>query len=270
MKIDLSSIRNTVKNDINNNVKNDATETKKITTKQKDVNNNVLPDWTKLTQDFNNTTRNEVAKIEVVKNDVVKNEVINNTDKKTLTENERMKIISILNLYICEFPEKLGKYKNKQLHTMSDDNLIALRDDFHREVSTTNQLSMVVDASKKALQVYEYLMCSMDVDLEGVSRVGNNPEWDQNIKAVCLKHMDNITFQTEPEYKLLFLLVSGSIMTHQINTMNKTNNKLNNIENNEEAIKQPITEPQNNINDEQVEIMKRLELNSLQNKYNDI
>lgn len=282
MKIDLSSIRNRAKKEIND-------DTTKIVTKKENIEPSFeasFPNWQKLSHDYNNTKntvnntvvdKNMVVKNEVVKNEVTKNEVNNTEVQKPLTENERMKLISILNLYICEFPEKLGKYKNKQLHTMTDENLLKLKDEFHREVCTSNQMGMVVEASKKALSLYEYLLCNMNFDVEGVHRIGDDPEWSQNVKALCLKHMDNITMQNEPEMKLMFLLASGTIMTHQINSMKKTNEKIEHIEENNNETQKNIPHngnvEHNNIehkNIEQEEIMKRLQLKSLSNKYVDI
>jgi hypothetical protein len=71
-------------------------------------------------------------------------------EEMQLTENQRDKLIALLNMYIAEFPEKLGKYKGKNFHKMKDNELIEYTM-FHKEVSTSNNLNMAIDATGKLL-----------------------------------------------------------------------------------------------------------------------
>jgi hypothetical protein len=150
---------------------------------------------------------------------------------KELSEHERNKLIGLLHLYIAEFPEKLKEYKGKNFHKMDNNKLLELKDIFKKEVTTSNNLTMAVETSVKMLEMYEFACCNFGVNIKGVSKIGQSEEYKQTVKAVLLKYFDNsLISQVEPEYKLAYLIVSNSLICHQLNTMNETTEKINNIE----------------------------------------
>ena len=166
----------------------------------------------------------------------------------------------MLNLYLCEFPEKLSKYKSKQLYKLSDSELLLLKDQFKSEVSTSNNLNMMVQGSIKALDIYEYVMTDyLNVNIKGVSKIGETQEYRDCVKAVLLKYLDSsLVSQTEPEMKLAYIILSNSLVCHQINSMNETNTKINSIE------QQNIPQlQQSNKVDDGLEIMKAMQLRNI-------
>lgn len=199
---------------------------------------------------------------------------LDKSDEKQLVvmnEYDKNKTIALLNLYIAEFPEKLSKYKNKNFNNMKDKELIELKDVFHREVTSSNQLGVAVEASKKALQLYEFTCCNLlDVNIKGASKVGDSDEWAQAVKACALRHMDSMTLQTEPEYKLMFLILTSSLMAHQNNTLHQTKETINSIETKTNIVQQPVHQSVNPIISEQDDIIKKLKLKDINNKFSDL
>ena len=127
---------------------------------------------------------------------------------------DRSKIIAKLNLYIDTFPEKVGK-RHGNFDKMSDEELVAAEVNFKSLVNSGNHLNAVVTMSQQALSLYEFVLVNMmDVPVAGVSKVGQTPEWKEAMQALALKHMDSLTFQTEPEMKLLYLLFMHSAVAY--------------------------------------------------------
>ena len=111
---------------------------------------------------------------------------------------------------------------------------------------------MAVDMSSKLLELYEYIMVEhADINITGISRLQNSPEYRDCVKSVLLKYMDtSLINQCEPEYKLGYLIVSNSVLLHQMNSMNESKNKLNNIENEISTTAKPeIQDINNDFND---------------------
>lgn len=169
-----------------------------------------------------------------------------------LTPHQRDKHIAILNLYCAEFPEKLSKYRNKQFSKMSDTELIEYRTTMQKEIT---------DQSKKALELYEYFMVNYaDINIRGVSKLGDSQEYKDCIKAVLLKYMsDSLVSVVEPEYRLAYLVISSSIMAHANNNLNESQQKLNIAKT---TIKVP--DPQSS------QVVKNLELQQINYKYSDL
>ncbi len=178
----------------------------------------------------------------------------------TLTENERNKLIAIINLYICEFPDKLSKYKSKNFSKMKDEELIEFKKQIQREVTTNNSLSMLVEGSGKALELYEYIMTDyMDINITGVSKLKESQEYKDCVKGILLKYMDgSLISQVEPEYKLAYLIFSTSLVCHQMNSMKEIKEKKEIIKE-KQIITRKNDEPA--ISQEQQEILEKLRNN---------
>ena len=68
----------------------------------------------------------------------------------------------------------------------------------------------------------------------------------------------SLVSQTEPEMKLAYIILSNSLVCHQINSMNETNTKINSIE--QQNI--PQLQQNNKVNDGS-EIMKAMQLRNI-------
>lgn len=193
-------------------------------------------------------------------------------ETKPLTESEKTKLIGLLHLYIAEFPDKLNKYKGKNFYKMSDKDLLDIKDMFKKEVTTSNNLTMAVEASIKMLELYEFTCCNFGVNIKGVSKIGESEEYKQTVKAVILKYFDNsLISNVEPEYKLAYLIISNSLICHQLNSMNETTAQINNIEKPLITNNKVENTKVNNISeDEDAKKLKELQLRNLNDKYNDL
>jgi hypothetical protein len=186
-------------------------------------------------------------------------------ETKSLTDQDRNKLIELLHLYIAEFPDKLKAYKGKNFHKLDDEKLLQMKEIFKKEVVTSNNLTMAVEASIKMLELYEFTCCNFKVNIKGISKLGESEEYRQTVKSVLLKYFDNSLIScVEPEYKLAYLIVSNSLIYHQLNTMIETKEKIQNIE-------RPLLDQKQSelINEDQKKI-KEMELRNINNKYNDL
>lgn len=253
MYIDLSSIKNKKRNTENSLPDNLQKKThiekkEKLGIPQK-VKNSLL-------------NKNSIQK-EVVKNLVTISQpsLTEIGPEKPLTPHQRDKHIAILNLYCAEFPEKLSKYKNKQFNKMSDAELREYRTTMQKEVTTSSSLGMITEQSKKALELYEYFMVNYaDINIRGVSKLGDSQEYKDCVKAVLLKYMsDSLVSVVEPEYRLAYLVISTSIMAHANNNLNESQQKLNIVE-----TKVQVPDPPSS------QVVKNLEVQQINYKYSDL
>jgi hypothetical protein len=266
-KISLKSIQNTGKNSekkvARNNNDKILTKYSEISNKPKNVTiKNDVPN-----EDFKLLLENiKTKKTEKKFNEIPKSEVLKPVlkEKQELNEHEKTKLIGLLHFYIAEFPEKLQSYKAKNFHKMDADKLLEMKEIFKKEISISSNLTMAVEASVKMLELYEFACCNFGVNIKGVSKIGETEEYKQTVKSVLLKYFDNSLIScVEPEYKLAYLIISNSLICHQINSMSKTNNKINTIE------RPTIEQPKTNI-DENEQRIKEMELRNINNKYSDL
>lgn len=154
-----------------------------------------------------------------------KDDIDDVTEVVALTQNQRDKTVALCNLIISEFPDKLKQYKNKDLHKLSDEELLDFKQNLHREITTSSSLGMLTEQSKKALEFYEYIMCNyLDINVKGVSNLGDSQEYKDTVKAVLIKYLDDSLISVvEPEYKLAYLIISSSLLAHANNTIESAN-----------------------------------------------
>jgi hypothetical protein len=174
-KISLKSIQNTGKKIEKNQVKNNDD---KIVAKYSEISNkpkNVTIKNDVPHDDFELLLEKLKPQINPKKNtDIPKSEVLEPVlkEKQQLSEHEKTKLIGLLHLYIAKFPEKLKSYKAKNFHKMDVDKLLEMKEIFKKEVSTSSNLTMAVEASVKMLQLYEFAYCNFGVNIKGVSKIG--------------------------------------------------------------------------------------------------
>lgn len=192
----------------------------------------------------------------------ISNELIKQIDVKKdvskLSEQDRYKQEALIKLYIGEFHDKLSKYKSKNLSKMTDDDLMEFKKNIQKEIMSSNSLSMISESSKKLLDYYEEIMCGCGINIKGTSNIlKNSPEYNDTIKAMLLKYLgDNLIMSVEPEYKLLYLLFSTTLICHANNEMIQNSNQINNIE----------KQPENTINYDKNQNIKKLD--EINEKYN--
>jgi hypothetical protein len=111
---------------------------------------------------------------------------------------------------------------------MTDEELLNMKEIFKKEVNTSNNLSMAVESSVKLLELYEYVCCDfMQVNIKGISKLGESQKYKDCVKAVLMKYFDNSLIScVEPEYKLAYLVISNTLLCHQLNSIETTNNKI--------------------------------------------
>jgi len=93
-------------------------------------------------------------------------------------------------------------------------------------------LGMITEQSKTALELYEYFMVNYaEINIRGVSKLGDSQEYKDCVKAVLLKYMsDSLVSVVEPEYHLAYLVISSSIMAHANNSLNENQQRVNIVE----------------------------------------
>lgn len=201
---------------------------------------------------------------------------INQTNEKPLRDDipekldaeQRMKKIKVLELYKMEFPDKLKGYKSK-FDNMTDKELCETHKQFQYQVSTTNNLTMATEASKKALLMYEYVCCNMfDINIQGISKLGESDEFRETIKAICLQYIDSPISHVDPVNKALFMVISNSLILHQVNSMNAVSQTEGNTQQPLINNQQPSSQ-QNNSSIADNMTMK-LEMNRINNIYSDL
>jgi hypothetical protein len=216
MSIDLSSIKNKKRNKENLEYKQIQVEQRRKLDVPRKAKNTLVD-------------KNEVEK------EVHKNLVPLPSSSETCLEctplmpHQRDKRIAILNLYCAEFPEKLSKYKSKQFSKMSDAELIKLQTMMQKEITTSSSLGMITKQSKKALELYEYFMVNYaEINIRGISKLGDSQEYKDCVKAVLLKYMsDFLVSVVKPECRLV---ISSSIMAHANNSLNENQQRVNIVE----------------------------------------
>lgn len=253
-KIDLSSIKNT-----HRTVAKNKDFDKKIEPIEKQKNNKKIPRARPIEKP-DKTSKNDNKNIK-------------------LTELERQKKIKLLELYILDFPEELSKYKKINFHKCADWQLVEYKEKFDQCLAASNNLEVIVGASREGLKLYEMIGKTAGLKIDGIHTIGNQKEWEKNVKATALKYMDGSVIQfSEPENKLAFMIVQNTLMLHYLNSQNIPSNEQNNqtqsIDNkpeNTEANKpmvssyKPIGDRGNNQNNEQDS-----KLHELNTEYNDI
>lgn len=146
---------------------------------------------------------------------------------------------------------------------MTDEKLQETLQLMKRDASTSNSLNMAVAASGKALELYEFMMCNYaNINIKGVSKLQESTEYQELVKSTLLKYMGTSLVSTvEPEQRLMYLIISNSIMCHQVNSLNDNIEKVQSIEKQES---QPVA-----ISEED-QMMKNLMVRNLNNEYSDL
>lgn len=278
-KINLSSIQNKA-NTIVQNTDINKVKTPVIPNNDKiQVQPGKVPSFNEMLTKVQNTELNPIPKpiknkpTKEPKQDFTPKQIKEDThDNETtkLTEQERNKLIALLNMYLAEFPEKLKQYKQKNLNKMGDSELQEMKKVFQREVSTSNSLNMAVEMSGKALELYEFLMTDyMGVNIKGISNLQKDEEYRNCMKALLLKYMSSsLVSQVEPKMKLAYLVISNSLICHQINSLQKLQHKTQHIESQHKPQQTPQIEPKQI--SEGDKIIKELEIRNINNKYSDL
>lgn len=196
----------------------------------------------------------KAVKTKIPKPDLPKNET-----QIELSDIERVKKIKVLELYVTEFPDKLEKFKNTNFNKCSNAELIEYKEQFDKSIGTTNNLEWSVSISKQALHLYEMVGRMGGLEINGISKLGDDPNWSKNIKALCLKYLDGGVTLIEPEHQLLFMLFQNTLMLHYLNTS--------------EVAQLPPVQQANQVSEEEKksnDIVTKLEIQNLNREFEDI
>jgi hypothetical protein len=127
-------------------------------------------------------------------------------------------------------------------------------------------LSIAFESSVKILELYKFTCCSFGVNIKEISKIGSSNKYKDTVKAIVLKYFDNnLINQVEPEYKLMYLIISNILICHQINNMNTVTEKISYIK--KPSLENKTTQPI--INKNQIKITQ-MALKDLNNKYQDL
>lgn len=181
---------------------------------------------------------------------------------------DRNKTINILKLYVKEFPDKLKEYKNHKYDKMSDNELLELKEQFQYDVSSSSNVSFACEAAKKGLYMYEMIGCEVGLNIRGISNLSQNPEFNDCIKAICLKWISEPITCIQPENKLALMLFTNSLMLHQINSENDKKELPPSIVNNVPPVVPVVSV--NKVKDIDIPLKTRLELRNLSYEYDDL
>lgn len=131
---------------------------------------------------------------------------------------DRRKMITMLTMYLLEFPEKLKVYKKINLEKKSVDELKNLYREMNITLSNKSNTKMAVDVTCGALQAFEFVAVNFTpLNCNGLTKaVVSDPETLDLIKQISLKHCG--IFDVEPEQRLLGNILLTSVQLHMINT----------------------------------------------------
>lgn len=134
-----------------------------------------------------------------------------------ISEKDHRKNIALANTYLSQFPDKLEKYQSRKPDKMKPDELVEFIDTLRFEITTTNNLQNYISSvAKPMLLLYEKVLTeSAGLKVSGISAMADSPDFQETTKAVILKYFGNsIVTQTEPEMKLIWLIVSATFAAH--------------------------------------------------------
>lgn len=202
-----------------------------------------------------------------------KGQNVHQSEENELTNEQRTKMIALLNLYVANFPEKLHKYKNKNFNNLNNSELIETKKQIQNEVTTSNNLNMICESSGKLLELYEFICCNyLDINIKGVSKLSDSNEYKECIKALLLKYLgDSLISNVEPEYKLCYLILSSSIMAHASNHLEDIKEVVSECQ--DQKDNNPPTYKQISTKDTETEtnqIIQSIQARNINYKYNDL
>lgn len=144
-----------------------------------------------------------------------------NATKQELTEEEttdRRKMITMLTMYLLEFPEKLKVYKKINLEKKNVEELKNLYREMNITLSNKSNTKMGINVVCGGLQAFEFVAVNFTpLNCHGLtSAVCSDPETLDLIKQISLKHCG--IFDVEPEQRLLGNILLTSARLHMINS----------------------------------------------------
>lgn len=136
--------------------------------------------------------------------------------------NKRRQILMI-QFYVNEFPDKLQQFKKMKLEKKSIDELNDLKKEIDFIISNKSNVRAGVQLITTGIQTLEFFMLNFTpINAKGLSNICNDKETMDDIKHLALKHCQLIS--SEPESRLMYKILTTTLLLHNINTNIDINN----------------------------------------------
>ncbi len=135
----------------------------------------------------------------------------------------KRRLILLLQFYLNEFPDKLKTFKKINLEKKDIEELKDLQKEFDFVIGNQSNIKGGTEMVLSGIQALEYIAVSFTpLQCNGLSEnIKNDPESIDTIKHLCLKHMGNSMFNTEPEHRLLYKLMTTALSLHTVNSFSQ-------------------------------------------------
>ena len=129
---------------------------------------------------------------------------------------DRKRLLLLIEFHINEFPVKLANYKKVKLEKQSNKELQKLLEEMQFTLGATSNVRAGVQAMCFSIKIFEDLAVTFTpLKIKGLSGVCNDPEVIDDMKAICLKHMN--LMHVEPEARLGLRLMTTAMALHNMN-----------------------------------------------------
>ena len=144
---------------------------------------------------------------------------------------DKQRLISILQLYLLEFKDRLTQFRKTNFQKMSLVELQNLRKQFDGIISSRSSLKQTQSMIIMGIRLLETVATTFTpIQCQGLSgAIQMDPDAIDDIKHMSLKHMSLVA--VEPEYRLMHKIVGNIMLLHNINSAGKApiNEKLNEV-----------------------------------------
>lgn len=182
---------------------------------------------------------------------------------------KRTSIVRKLQQYQQVFPDELGKMATVNVVKCSDKDLLEYEKIFESALNTNGaEGDMAVAMSKTALMGYEKLGCMVGLNIEGIAKMGNDPQWEKCIRILAIKYQDHMVPTMSVESQLGLMLLKNTAALHMFGNDNKPA-----IQSAPQPQIQPQQQQQQNIQppvSNKSELQIKLELQDINSKFNDL
>lgn len=136
--------------------------------------------------------------------------------------NKRRQILMI-QFYINEFPDKLQQFKKMKFEKKTIEELNDLKKEIDFIISNKSNVRSGIQIITTGIQTLEFILLNFTpVNAKGLSNICNDKETLDDIKHLALKHCHLIS--SEPESRLMYKIVTTTLLLHNINSNIDINN----------------------------------------------
>ncbi len=147
-------------------------------------------------------------------------QIIKKPKKELPTDEEiinKRRLILMIEFYKNEFGDKLKSFKKINLEKKTHDELVDIRKEIDFTISQSSSVKAGVQLISTGIQTLEFFMTNFTpINAQGLSNICNDPETIDTMKHITLKHSHMVS--VEPEARLLYKVLTTSMMLHNINS----------------------------------------------------